>query len=158
MASILEFYSETRLMSEQLVHVLLVDDDEIDVEAVQRAFAEFKITNPITVARDGVEALAMLRGESGYDPLPRPYVILLDLNMPRMDGLEFLRHLRSDPELSTSIVFVLTTSKSEEDMVAAYNLHVAGYFLKSLVGEQFFNLPRMMESYWRVVEFPSSWS
>ena len=144
-------------MAAQPVHVLLVEDDEIDAEAVQRAFAELKITNPITRASDGYEAFDRLRGENGCERLPRPYIILLDLNLPRMNGLEFLRQLRTDKELKSSVVFVLTTSRDEQDMVAAYNLQVAGYFLKTAVGEGFFNLPRMMETYWRIVEFPANW-
>ena len=116
-------------MQGQTVHVLLVEDDEIDAEQMVRSFRKLKIGNPITIVENGYEALNVLRGEGGYARLPRPYIILLDINMPRMNGLEFLRAIRQDEELQRSIVFVLTTSKNEEDIVAAYSAQVAGYFL-----------------------------
>jgi CheY-like chemotaxis protein len=106
------------------------------------------------VVPDGIEALKALRGTDGYEPLPRPYMILLDLNLPRMNGLEFLQTLRQDDHLKRSIVFVLTTSDRHEDMVAAYDKQVAGYFLKSRAGEDFMNVVDMLDAYWRVVEFP----
>lgn len=136
------------------VHVLLVDDDEIDAEQIVRAFRHLKIANPITTVTNGIEALNALRGEEGHARLLRPYVILLDINMPRMNGLEFLRAIRADEELKRSIVFVLTTSKLEEDIKAAYNDHVAGYFLKSSATAAVWGLPTMMENYWRVAELP----
>lgn len=142
-------------MPNRQVHVLLVEDDEIDTYAVQRAFAAAKITNEITVARDGYEALNILCGHNGYKRLPRPYIILLDLNMPRMNGIEFLHALRRDSELKSSVVFMLTTSSTQEDMSAAYNEQVAGYFLKQNVGHEFLALPQLFENYWKVVEFPS---
>jgi CheY-like chemotaxis protein len=155
MITLPDFFSEANIMTSQPVHILLVEDDEVDVEVVKRAFATLKIENPMTTVHDGQEALDALRGAHGYEPVPRPCIILLDLNMPRMSGLEFLHELRRDPQLKSSVVFVLTTSSSEADMVAAYNLHVAGYFLKSLVGEEVLNLPRMMSNYWRMVVFPN---
>lgn len=142
-------------MRSETINILLVEDDELDVEAVERAFEELKIANPITLARDGVEALEMLRGEAGREKFPRPFLILLDLNMPRMNGIEFLQNLRADPDLTDSVVFVLTTSKSEQDKVAAYNSHVAGYIIKSDIGNGFLKLVEMLDNYWRVVELPS---
>ena len=96
-----------------------------------RAFKSRKIANPISFAHDGIDALDMLRGTNGRERLPRPYLILLDLNMPRMDGVEFLIELRKDQDLKKSIVFVMTTSGADEDKVKAYNLGVAGYILKT---------------------------
>jgi CheY-like chemotaxis protein len=84
----------------------------------------------------------------------RPYLILLDLNMPRMNGIEFLAELRSDPQLRSSIVFVLTTSNAEEDKVESYGYNVAGYIVKSEVGHRFVNLITMLGHFWRIVEFP----
>jgi CheY-like chemotaxis protein len=136
------------------VHVLLVEDDEVEAEAIQRAFRKHRIANPITVAPDGVEALKILRGEGGDSDVSQPFIILLDINMPRMGGLEFLANLRQDAILKRSIVFVLTTSDREEDKVAAYNGQVAGYLLKTRVGEEFLGLIEMLDVYWRVVEFP----
>ncbi|HXF62231.1 MAG TPA: response regulator [Caldilineaceae bacterium] len=142
-------------MNGRPVHVLLVDDDEVDAEAVVRAFRKLNIANPITIVSNGHEALNALRGEGGYAPIPSPYLVLLDINMPRMNGLEFLQVLRQDPDLKRSIVFILTTSSNDEDILAAYEAHVAGYILKTRAGEQFLELPQMMQRYWRVVEFPN---
>jgi CheY-like chemotaxis protein len=136
------------------VTLLLIEDDVVDAEAIQRAFRQQRIANPFVVVQDGVEALAALRGEAGATEVERPYIILLDINMPRMNGLEFLRELRGDPELRRSIVFVLTTSNREEDKLAAYEGHVAGYILKSRAGEDFLEVIKMLRSYWRVIEFP----
>ena len=141
-------------MNINTVKILLVEDDEIDAEAVVRAFRQQRIANPIERAKNGLEALARLRGDNGSEPLVQPYLILLDLNMPKMGGLEFLEDLRDDPSLRDSIVFVLTTSDEDRDKVAAYEKNVAGYLVKSRVGEDFVALVTMMEQYWRYVEFP----
>ena len=142
-------------MGMHTIHILLVEDDEVDAEAVVRAFRKQKIANPFTIVPDGIEAFNALRGEGGQTRLPRPYLILLDLNMPRMNGVEFLQALGQDEDLKQSIVFVITTSNRDEDVVAAYNEQIAGYILKSRVGEDFVNLITMLDMYWRIVEFPS---
>jgi CheY-like chemotaxis protein len=136
------------------VQVLLVEDDEVDAEHIIRQFDRLKIANPITVVSNGIEALHALRGEGEHSRLPRPYIILLDINLPRMNGLEFLRTIRADEDLQRSVVFVLTTSDNEADMRAAYADHVAGYFLKSRATDALFGLPTLMKNYWRIVEFP----
>jgi len=136
------------------VTILLVEDDKVDVMAIRRSFLRLKIANPIIEAQDGIEALARLRGTDGYEAIDRPCLILLDLNMPRMGGLEFLAELRSDPMLQRSIVFVLTTSRAEEDRLHAYDKNVSGYVLKYRPGETFLDAINMLESYWRVIEFP----
>lgn len=136
--------------SESTVRVLLVEDNDVDAEGIQRAFQKQKIANPITRAANGEVALQMLRNGE----IQRPFLILLDLNMPVMDGIEFLKHLRADPELHDGVVFVLTTSKRDEDKFAAYDLNVAGYMVKSNVGHDFLSLTAMLDNYWRVVELP----
>ncbi len=133
---------------------MLVEDDEIDAEAVVRAFRRQKILNPLTIVQDGIEALNTLRGEGGYQKLPSPYIILLDINLPRMNGIEFLQTLRNDPILKQSIVFMLTTSNREEDKLAAYDQQIAGYLLKSRTGADFVDLITLLTSYEQVVEFP----
>lgn len=133
------------------VQVLLIEDNEVDIEGVRRAFDRHRIANPIVVARDGRAGLDALR--SGR--VRRPYVILLDLNLPRLNGLEFLEELRTDPLLGDSVVFVLTTSNRDDDKVAAYQNHVAGYMVKSEVGEGFLRLVDMLGAYWRIVQLPS---
>lgn len=136
------------------VRILLVDDDEIAVESIQRALRKHGITNPVSVTRDGLEALAALRGEGGVQRIPRPYLILLDLSMPRMNGIEFLGEMRRDPRLHDSIVLVLTTSADSQDQRAAYKRHVAGYLVKSKVGGSFLHMTRLLDSYLRIVDFP----
>lgn len=136
------------------VQILLVEDDQVDVRAIQRGFRSHGIEADLTVAKDGFEALDHLRGENGKPRLPRPYLILLDLKMPRMGGIEFLETLRSDPELKTSVVFVLTTSDDDNDILSAYENFVAGYLLKSDVGENFTNMIEMFRGYISSVHFP----
>jgi CheY-like chemotaxis protein len=138
------------------VNLLHVEDDELCVMGLGRAFKKAKIANPISPAHDGIDALDMLRGTNGREPFPRPYVILLDLNMPRMGGVEFLKELRKDEDLKRSIVFVMTTSGSDEDKVNAYNLGVAGYILKTNPANAFLEATALLDTYWRVVEFPGA--
>jgi CheY-like chemotaxis protein len=138
------------------VNILLVDDDEVDTKAVRRAFRDLKICNPVIEARDGIEALQHLRGTGGHEPIGHPCLVLLDLNMPRMGGLEFLAELRKDPTLSSTAVFVMTTSAAEEDRMRAYDHNVAGYLLKDSSGRSFLEAISMLEHYWRIVMFPES--
>ena len=142
-------------MAHTEVNILLVEDDVVDVKAFRRAFTALKLANPLYVATDGVEALECLRGLGNQEPLPRPYVILLDINMPRMNGLEFLGELRRDARLRDAIVFVLTTSDAHRDKMAAYQFNVAGYIVKSVHDTSCMEALRMLEHYWRVVELPS---
>src|SRR4028118_1118594 len=138
-------------MSEKILNVLLVEDDEVDVMNVRRAFKKGNISNPLFVAGNGLEALEMLRGQE----VPRTRrLVLLDLNMPRMNGIEFLRELRADPELSPTPVVVLTTSDAERDKVEAYNLHVAGYLLKPVTFSNFCETMASLNKYWALVEMP----
>lgn len=130
------------------VNVLLVEDNDIDAEGVARAFARHRIANPVHRAVDGVDALEKLRAGA----VPKPLLILLDLKLPRMSGLEFLRELRATPEFHDTVVFVLTTSKADEDKTASYAQHIAGYMVKSEVGAGFLRLVELLGAYWRVVE------
>jgi CheY-like chemotaxis protein len=142
-------------MNSTVVNILLVEDDKLDIEATKRAFKKAKIANPVFVAKNGEEALDCLRGENGQPQIQAPYIILLDLNMPRMNGLEFLQHLRDDPRLSGSVVFVLTTSDAHQDQWAAYDKQIAGYVVKKNVGDDFMKLISMLQYYWNVVELPN---
>lgn len=137
-----------------MVNLLLVEDDEVDVQGFKRAFAKSRIGNPITVARDGIEALEILRGENGQAKLAKPHLILLDLNMPRMNGLEFLEAIRADEDLKASVVFMITTSKAEEDKARAYEKNVAGYIVKQDPANTFMKAVALLEHYWKIVEFP----
>ncbi|HUF24155.1 MAG TPA: response regulator [Vicinamibacterales bacterium] len=133
------------------LHILLVEDDQIDQMNVKRAFERNKIMNPLYVAENGLEALDMLR--DGRVPDERR-LILLDLNMPKMNGIEFLKSLRADPALSHTPVVVLTTSNDEEDKVNAYDLNVAGYLLKPVTFSNFVELTATLNKYWTLVELP----
>ena len=132
------------------VNILVVEDDEIDVKALLMAFKKLKIANPVTVAKDGIE------GWEALQSLPRPYLLILDINMPRMNGIELLGKIRATERYHDSIVFVLTTSTDDKDKFEAYNLNVAGYMLKSDMGASFIRAIEMVEQYWKVVEFPGS--
>ncbi|MFB2638106.1 response regulator [Shewanella bicestrii] len=134
------------------VTILLVDDDDVDYMAVQRAMKQLRLLNPLVRARDGLEALSIL---THSDAIKGSYLILLDLNMPRMNGFEFLEHIRSNPVLSSSVVFMLTTSGADEDRMRAYSHHVAGYMVKTDIKDGFNNIFNMLEGYWRIVELPS---
>ncbi|MFN8153674.1 MAG: response regulator [Bacteroidia bacterium] len=142
-------------MEDKLLNILLIEDDSVDVMNVQRAFKKNNITNPLHIAFNGVEALNMLRGTNGKPRLnPQPRIILLDINMPKMNGLEFLRELRNDPELKSISVFVMTTSNDDQDKIEAYRLNVAGYILKPLSFEKFVNAVSILNSYWKLCEQP----
>jgi len=136
--------------SNQEVHILVVEDDAIDVKALLTAFKKLKIANPITVAKDGVEGWEVLQD------IPRPYLIILDINMPRMNGIELLEKIRASEKFHDSIVFVLTTSTDDKDKFEAYNLNAAGYMLKSDMGMSFIRAIEMVEQYWKVIEFPGT--
>lgn len=134
------------------LNLLLVEDDDGDAKTLERAFQKAGIKNyTISRAVDGTEALEMLRGENGKTKPPSPYIVLVDVNMPRMNGIQFVRALRGDKILRRSIVFMLTTSKRDEDRMAAYDLNVAGYITKASASEDI-KLATLIDGYRRVVE------
>jgi hypothetical protein len=137
-----------------MLNILLVEDDQVDVMTVQRAFKKGNINNPLYVAGNGLEALAMLRGESGQPsviPTDRR-IILLDLNMPKMNGLEFLQEMRADTTIKHIPVVILTTSNEERDRLQAYQLNVAGYILKPVTFSIFVELMVTLNKYWALCE------
>jgi len=135
----------------RVLNILLVEDDEVDVMNVRRAFQKNHITNPLYVASNGIEALEQLRGTG----IPRERrIVLLDLNMPRMNGIEFLQEVRRHPELKVTPVVVLTTSNDERDRIEAYNLNVAGYLLKPVTFSNFCEVMTALNKYWALVELP----
>lgn len=135
------------------LHVLLVEDDEVDIEFMRRGLEAAGPRFSVTVVRNGIEALNLLRGQHGQRPR-QPCLLLLDLNLPMMNGLEVLYELRRDPALRRQIVFVLTTSDLEQDRVAAYEHQVAGYLLKSKLDRSFTTLLNLLEAYRNSIEFP----
>jgi len=130
--------------------ILMIEDDDVDAKGMERSFKKRRIANPIVRANDGIEALELL--ENGK--ISSPYIILLDLQMPRMNGLEFLTSIRNHELLKSSVVFVLTTSHAEEDITAAFNQQIAGYFVKDEVGANFCEMLDMLEGYWRIAYLP----
>ncbi|GAB1449001.1 MAG: response regulator [Bacteroidetes bacterium] len=141
-------------MGEQIVNILLVEDDEVDVMNVKRAFKKNNVTNPLFVCNNGLEAIEFLTQRLASNPAEVPRIILLDLNMPKMGGIEFLRELRKNNELKNISVFVMTTSNEDRDKVDAYNLNVAGYILKPLSMERFIEAVSTLNNYWKLCEFP----
>ncbi len=138
-------------MNAKPLNIVLVEDDDVDVMTVQRAFEKANIRTPVFRAADGVEALELLRSPSM--PLERR-LVLLDLNLPRMNGIEFLHELRSDEMLRRTPVIVLTTSNDERDKLDAFEMNVAGYMLKPVTFGSFVDLMSSLNRYWTAVELP----
>jgi CheY-like chemotaxis protein len=143
-------------MQNRVINILLVEDDEVDVMNVRRAFKKGGVSNPLFTASNGLEALDMLKPQRGQNPVVPAdrRLILLDLNMPKMGGIEFLKALRADPELKSTPVVVLTTSAEDRDRVQAYNLNVAGYLLKPVTFEPFVQTMAALNNYWMLCEMP----
>lgn len=142
-------------MSSQHLHIVMIDDDEVDAEAVARLLNRHVTPHTLTVFHDGCEAKDALGADFGRHLLTEPYLILLDLNMPRMGGFEFLQWLRSDPDLQRSIVFVFTTSEEAADLERAYRHFVAGYLTKTHFGSGYANLLPLLDALYDTVRFPT---
>lgn len=145
------------MKEEKTVNILLVEDDEVDIMNVQRAFKKNSIQNPLCIARNGLEALGMLKGIDGYEKIiPVPQIILLDINMPKMNGIEFLQEVRKDEELKSISVFMMTTSNDDQDKLEAYNLNVSGYVIKPLSFEKFVAAVSILNNYWQLCSRPDN--
>jgi CheY-like chemotaxis protein len=132
-------------------NILLVEDDMVDVMNIQRSFKKNNVQNPLFIAQNGIEALDLLRGNNGKIKInPAPSIIMLDINMPKMNGIEFLQALRSDHTLKPISVFIMTTSNDESDRLNAYNLNVAGYISKPVSYESFSNAVSVLHSFWKL--------
>jgi CheY-like chemotaxis protein len=141
-------------MNEQNLNILLVEDDDVAAESVVRSLRKNAMNIPITLAKDGLEALSILRNQHSHLHIEKPFLILLDLNMPRMNGFEFLKEVRSDHGLRECVIFVLTTSDATSDMTRAYEDNIAGYMVKSAVGPQFSKLALLLDNYRSAVKLP----
>jgi CheY-like chemotaxis protein len=136
---------------DRTLNLILIEDDDIDVMNVRRALERAHVTNPLFVAHNGVEGLELLRSNE----VPRDRrLVLLDLNMPKMNGIEFLREVRKDAALRATPVVVLTTSDDDRDKVQAYDLNVAGYLLKPVTFVNFVDVMTALNKYWALVELP----
>lgn len=139
----------------QTVEILLVEDSEPDILLTEEAFAEARVANRLHVARDGEEALQFLRRQGKHAQAPRPDVILMDINMPRKNGLEVLEEIKADPELRPIPVLILTTSQAEDDVRRSYSGHASGYVVKPVGFENFLQAIRAFEDFWLTfVRFP----
>jgi len=136
------------------IRILLVEDDDGDAMAVERTFRMPRIAQSIVRAGDGIEALQMLKGTDGHPRLRKPYLLLVDLNLPRMNGIQLITAIRQDHELHDAVIFILTTSNRQQDKSAAYALNVAGYVLKEKAGEDLRSLFRLVDGYRSLVELP----
>jgi len=138
------------------IEILLIEDNPGDVRLTQEAFKEGRVRNHICVAADGEQALAILRRQGRYAAAPRPDIILLDLHLPRKSGPEVLAEIKQDDDLKRIPVVVLTTSKAEEDILRAYDLHANCYISKPVELDEFFEAVRSIEEFWMtVVDLPS---
>lgn len=142
-------------MSERFVEILLVEDNPGDVRLTQEALKESKLFLNLNVVVDGIEAMAYLRKEGQYRHKPRPDLILLDLNLPRKDGRQVLAEIKADEKLMVIPVVILTTSRSEEDILKSYGLHANCYITKPLDFEQFLTIVNKIEDFWiTIVKLP----
>lgn len=143
-------------MSSKPIEILLVEDNPGDTRLAVEALKESKIHNTVHTVRDGVEAMDFLRRKGEYSSMPRPDVVLLDLNMPRKDGREVLAEIKQDDELKIIPVVVMTTSQAEEDILKSYGLHANCYVTKPVDLEQFMKVVKTIEEFWfTVVKLPS---
>ena len=133
------------------IEILLVEDNPADVMLTEEAFEEARIANRLHVARDGVDALEFLHRQGRHEGAPTPDVILLDVNMPRMNGLELLAVLKADPELRRIPIIMLTTSRAEQDVWRSYDLHVNAYIPKPVSVGEFFDVVRTFETFWLAI-------
>jgi CheY-like chemotaxis protein len=140
--------------TEDSLRILLVEDDDGDAMAIERAFRKAHIAKPIVRAVDGIEALEIVRGTGSRPRLQKPHLLLVDLNLPRMSGIQLIAAMREDPELHDSVIFVLTTSNRQQDKRAAYASNVAGYIRKEKAGEDFQSLLSLVDGYRRIVDLP----
>jgi chemotaxis family two-component system response regulator Rcp1 len=145
----------TTVFAGRPVEILLVEDNAGDVRLAREGLRECKLLNNLSVASDGVKALAFLRREGEHAQAPRPDLIMLDLNLPRKDGREVLREIKEDEQLRRIPVVVLTTSKAEEDILKSYSLHANCYVTKPLAIEQFITVVQAIETFWfTIVKLP----
>ena len=145
----------TQYEGERQIEVLLVEDDPGDVMMTREAFQDYKVHNQLHVVSDGAEAMAFLRQEGEYAGHPRPDLVLLDLNLPRMDGRQVLESIKSDPELASIPVVVLTTSENEDDVLRSYSLHANAYVTKPVDFQRFIEVIRHIDDFFvTVVRLP----
>src|ERR1700755_554672 len=141
----------------QQIHILLVDDNEGDILLTREALDDARIINKISIAYDGVEAISFLRKDPPYRGTDMPDLILLDINLPKMDGTEVLSIIKNDPELKRIPVIMLTTSSAEKDILASYDNHANCYITKPVDLDRFMDVVRTIEDFWiSIVKLPKT--
>lgn len=143
-------------MHDEPITLLVVEDNDLDVENIHRIFSKLGIKHPIVRAKDGVEGLSLLKSGAGNQGTKGRRAVLLDLNMPRMNGFEFLGEVRKDPAISHTPVFVMTTSDRPKDIHAAYQFNIAGYLVKSFSRDQMIAAVSALNAFWNICEFPNA--
>lgn len=141
-------------MNNTPVNILLIEDDVIDIMNVKKALTKLNLSSPLFIANDGEVALQMLHRHE----VPYPRVILLDLNMPKMSGIEFLSRIRTDKDLRHNMVFIMTTSNEERDKQAAFDLNVSGYMIKHFDSDEFISSFAKLSNFWMANQFPENHS
>lgn len=141
-------------MSQKAPAILHIEDDHVDKMVIERVLKKLNVASHIYHAENGEEALDLLRGENGHSlPDPMPRIILLDINMPRMNGLEFLKELRADEKLKPISVYIMSTSSDEHDKKEAFFYNVAGYILKPVDINQFETTFKILSDFWKICEW-----
>ncbi|MCF2872068.1 response regulator [Octadecabacter sp. G9-8] len=143
-------------MNHSTVSFLLVDDDIVSIMSMKRTIKKLRLLNPVVVAGDGLEALDILRQTGDVPEIKHPFIVILDLNMPRMSGHAFMKEIRNDPALSDTIVFIMSTSDSAQDVEEAYRANVAGYILKDGKPNTFRDALELLGTYSEIVLLPKT--
>jgi CheY-like chemotaxis protein len=133
--------------------ILLIEDDDIDVKAYKRVLKKQGKNYDLYIFSNGEEAIESLKGINGKEKIPYPKLVLLDLNTPKMNGIEFLKIIRNDADLRLLKVIVLTTSDNRNDIIRAYDYHVSGYIIKPLVTEELFEIFSTIHNYWQLGQY-----
>lgn len=142
-------------MMNKPMNILLVEDNDLDIELLKRGLKKIGSESSLVCARDGIEAIQMLENDLLTPTLPRPFVILLDINMPRMNGHEFLEEVRGSPRLHEARVFIFTTSDSKKDVDLAYKNNASGYIVKPNSTSELANVLEALQTFWSLCEVPS---
>lgn len=144
------------MQSQNVVSILMVEDDELDIQSFKICLKKERILNPFFSVKNGEDALTVLRGQHPEIAISKPYLVVMDINMPRMNGIECLTEIRKDDDLKDTVVFFMTTSEDEKDVYEAYNLNIAGYMVKSNLGDNFLRSVHMLDKYFHAIIMPEA--
>lgn len=134
------------------IKIIVIDDDDVDAQSIERSLRSADVNNEIIRAYDGIDALDLLKGANGKEKLTKPYILLIDLMMPRMDGITFIKTLRFESDITPEMIFVLSGTDSDEQCTQAYDLNITGFIKKDRAGRDFLRLTKILEQYYEVIE------